>query len=104
MDMKLLMRQAQEMQKKMQEIQENLANAEYEGVSGGGMVKAILSGLGVAKKITIDPSLLAKEEKEILEDLVVAAFNDAKKKLDESSAESIKAATNGISLPPGLNF
>ncbi len=104
MDMKLLMRQAQEMQKKMQEIQENLASAEYEGVAGGGMVKSILSGLGIAKKITIDPSLLAKEEKEILEDLIVAAFNDAKKKLDESSAESIKSATSGISLPPGLNF
>jgi DNA-binding YbaB/EbfC family protein len=104
MDMKLLMRQAQEMQKKMQEIQENLAKAEYKGSAAGGMVVATISGLGIAKSISIDPSLVTKEEKEILEDLIIAAFNDAKKKLDENSAASIKEATNGITLPPGLNF
>ncbi len=104
MDIKLLMRQAQEMQKKMQKVQEDLANSSYEGVSGGGMVKATITGAGIAQKVSIDVSLIEKDEKEILEDLVVAAFNDARKKADESSNNSMKAATNGIPLPPGLKF
>jgi len=104
MDMKLLMRQAQEMQKKMQRIQDELAVAEYEGSSAGGMVKITITGAGNAQKIFIDPSLVNKDEKEILEDLLIAAFNDAKKKSDDSSNNSIRAATNGIPLPPGLKF
>lgn len=104
MDVKLLMRQAQEMQKKMQKIQEDLALAEYEGSSGGGMVKAVITGAGNAKKIFIDPSLINLEEKEILEDLLVAAFNDAKKKSDDGSNDSIRAATNGMALPPGFKI
>lgn len=104
MDIKSLMRQAQEVQKKMQKVQDELANSEFEGSSGGGMVRVIVTGAGVAKKITIDPSLVNKDEKEILEDLVVAAFNDAKNKSDEGSASSIKSATSGIPLPPGFKF
>ena len=88
----------------MQKIQDELANSEFEGSSGGGMVKAIVTGSGVAKKIMIDPSLVNKDEKEILEDLIVAAFNDAKNKADEGSASSIKSATSGIPLPPGFKF
>ena len=104
MDIKALMRQAQEMQKKMQKIQSELAEREFEGSAGGGMVRAIIDGAGNAKKITLDQSLINKDEKEILEDLIIAAFNDAKKKADEGSADSIKAATNGIPLPPGFKL
>ncbi len=104
MDVKLLMRQAQEMQKKMQKIQEELALAEYEGSSGGGMVKVVIAGAGNAKKILIDSSLINLEEKEILEDLLVAAFNDAKKKADDGSNDSIRAATSGMALPPGFKI
>lgn len=102
--MKMLMRQAQEMQQKMQKIQEGLANQDYEGSAGGGMVTVVISGAGTAKKITIDPSLLNVDEKDILEDLLIAAFNDAKKKSDDSSNDSIRAATNGMPLPAGFKF
>lgn len=104
MDIKSLMRQAQEVQKKMQKIQEELANSEYEGSAGGGMVKVTINGAGMVLKVFIDPSLINKDEKEILEDLLVAASNDAKKKSDEGSADSIRAATNGIPLPPGFKI
>ena len=103
MDIKLLMRQAQEMQKKMQKIQEELAKNEYEGSSGGGMVKVVTAD-GLARKITIDPSLINQDEKEILEDLLIAAFNDAKKKADDGSADSMRLATAGMPLPPGFKF
>ncbi len=104
MDIKALMRQAQEVQKKMQKVQDDLANAEFEGSAGGGMVKVLISGAGTAKKITLDASLINKDEKDILEDLIVAAFNDAKKKSDEGSNASMKAATSGIPLPAGFKF
>jgi DNA-binding YbaB/EbfC family protein len=104
MDIKLLMRQAQEMQKKMQKVQEELANTSYEGASGGGVVKVAITGAGVAQKIFIDPSLMEKDEKEILEDLIIAAFNDAKKKADDSSSDSVRVATNGMPLPPGFKL
>lgn len=104
MDMKSLMRQAQEMQKKMQRIQEDLANNEYEGAAGGGMVKVVVTGAGAVKKVSIDDSLLNKDEKEILEDLLVAACNDAKKKADEGSSDALRSATSGIPLPPGFKF
>ena len=104
MDIKLLMRQAQEMQKKMQKVQEDLANTSYEGTSGGGVVKVTITGAGVAQKIFIDSSLIEKDEKEILEDLIVAAFNDAKKKADDSSSDSVRIATNGMPLPPGFKL
>ncbi|MBP7709675.1 MAG: YbaB/EbfC family nucleoid-associated protein [Rickettsiales bacterium] len=104
MDIKLLMRQAQEMQKKMQKVQEELANSSYEGTSGGGVVKVVVTGAGIAQKISIDPSLIEKDEKEILEDLIIAAFNDAKKKSDDSSNNSVKAATNGMQLPAGFKL
>ena len=98
------MRQAQEMQKKMQQAQEDLANQSYEGSAGGGMIKVVITGSGLAKKIFIDDSLINKDEKEILEDLLIAALNDAKKKSDDSSSDSLKAATSGINLPAGFKF
>lgn len=104
MDIKSLMRQAQEVQKKMQTIQAELATKEYEGFSGGGMVKVTIAGSGFVQKVFIDPSLVNKEEKEILEDLIVAAFNGAKKKSDDGSNDSIRAATSGMPLPAGFKF
>jgi nucleoid-associated protein EbfC len=104
MDIQGLMRQAQEMQKKVQQAQEALANSTYEGESGGGMVKITVSGAGDVKKCDIDPSLIEKDEKEILEDLIVAAFNSAKKKADDASADSMKSATGGMPLPPGFKM
>lgn len=104
MDIKALMRQAQEVQKKMQKIQEELAGTDYEGIAGGDMVKVTINGAGTANKVSIDPTLINKDEKEILEDLLVVAFNDAKRKSDEGSAESIRSATNGMPLPPGFKF
>lgn len=104
MDIQGLMRQAQQMQKKMQEAQEALADKIFEGEAGGGMVKAQVSGDGIAKKFEIDPSLLEEDEKEILEDLLVAAFNNAKKKADEESADTMKGATGGMPLPPGFKM
>lgn len=104
MDIKSLMRQAQDMQKKMQKIQEEIADSEFEGASGGGMVKALVSGAGTLKKISIDDSLIKQDEKEILEDLIVAAFNDAKKKADDGSNNAMKAATAGIPLSAGFKL
>jgi DNA-binding YbaB/EbfC family protein len=104
MELKVLMRQAQEVQKKMKQIQDDLASSEYEGSAGGGMVKITITGAGLATKVALDDSLINVKEKEILEDLLVAAMNDAKKKSDDSSSESIRAATSGIPLPPGFKF
>ena len=104
MDIKALMRQAQQVQEKMKKVEAELANKEYEGSSGGGLVKVVINGGGVAKKVTIDPSLISKDEIEILEDLIIASFNDAKKKSDDSSGEAIRGATAGIPLPPGFKF
>lgn len=100
----MLMRQAQEVQKKMQKIQEEMATKEFEGVSAGGMVRVTITGAGLVKKIFIDPSLIVKEEKEILEDLLIAAFNDAKKKADDGSSDTVRSATSGLQLPPGFKF
>ena len=104
MDIKGLMRQAQEMQKKMQKAQEELANKEYQGSAGGDMVKVIVSGDQTVKKIDIDPSLLNHSEKEVLEDLLIAAINNAKKKVEEDSANSLKALTGGMGLPAGFKI
>lgn len=104
MDFKGIMRQAQQVQEKMKKIEAELANKEYEGSAGGGMVKATINGGGIAKKIKIDASLINKEEIDILEDLIIAAFNDAKKKVDDGSSDALKSATAGIPLPPGFKF
>ena len=99
-----MMKQAQEMQKKMKELQEGLANLVVEGSSGGGLVSVKVNGKGEVKKIKIDPSLMKPEEAEILEDLIVAAFNEAKKKAEEASAEEMKKLTGGLNLPPGFKL
>ena len=99
-----IMKQAQEMQAKMKKMQDELANLEAEGTSGGGLVKVKVNGKNEVKKITIDPSLLKPEEVEILEDLLTAAFSDAKKKAEELSQEQIKKITGGLNLPPGFKM
>ncbi len=98
------MRQAQEMQRKMQKVQDELANSTYEGSSGGGMVKVTITGGGVAKKVDLDPSIVKSDEKDILEDLLVAAFNDAKKRVDDASSASLKSVTGNIPLPAGFKL
>ena len=98
-----LVSQAKKMQEKMKETQEVLKKIEVEGISGGNSVKVIMNGEGDLKKIMFDDALL-KEPKEILEDLIVAAHNDAKSKLKKRTSEEISKVTGGISLPPGFKL
>ncbi len=99
-----MMKQAQQLQKKMAEAQEKLNSIEVEGVSGGGMVKVLATAKGDIKRIMIDDTLMSKEEKEITEDLIVAAINDAKQKGEAASQEEMKSVTGGIPLPPGMKL
>ena len=96
-----LISQAKKMQEKMKETQEALKKIEVEGISGGNAVKVIMNGDGELKKVTIEDVLL-KESKEIIEDLIVAAHNDAKSKLKKKTTEEISKVTGGIDLPPGF--
>ena len=98
-----LISQAKKMQEKMKEAQDALKKIEVEGVSGGGSVKLIISGDGDLKKIYLNESLL-KESKEILEDLIVAAHNDAKSTLKKKTSDEISKVTGGIDLPPGFKL
>ena len=99
-----MMKQAQQLQKKMSDTQEKLNSIEVEGSSGGGMVKVISTAKGEIKRISIDDSLMKQEEKEITEDLIVAAINDAKQKGEAATQEEMKKVTGGISLPPGMKL
>ena len=99
-----IMRQAQQMQKKMEEIQEKLAELKIEGTSGGGMVKVTLNGKSELVGIKLDAASVDPEDTEVLEDLIVAAYNDAKQKVDAESQEQMKEATGGMGLPSGLNL
>ena len=98
-----LLSQAKKMQDKMKQTQEVLKKIEVEGISGGNAVKVIMNGDGELKKIFIDDAVL-KDSKEILEDLIVAAHNNAKSKLKQKTSEEISKVTGGISLPPGFKF
>ena len=98
-----LVSQAKKMQDKMKEAQEALKKIEVEGVSGGSAVKVIMNGDGELKKISLDENLL-KESKEIVEDLIVAAHNDAKSKLKKKTSEEISKVTGGINLPPDFKL
>jgi hypothetical protein len=98
-----LMRQAQQMQETMQKAQAELAELEVTGESGAGMVKVTLNGRHEAKKIVIEPKLLG-EDKEMLEDLVVAAINDAVKKIAARSQEKYSGLMSGLNLPPGVKL
>jgi DNA-binding YbaB/EbfC family protein len=104
MNLGAMMKQIQEMQAKMQEAQAKLEANQVTGQSGGGMVKITMNGKGTLSSVAIDPSLMKPEEKEILEDLLVAAHNDAKSKAERMMAESLKDMTGGLPLPPGLKL
>jgi DNA-binding YbaB/EbfC family protein len=99
-----MMKQAQAMQQKMMDMQAKIAEIEREGQSGGGMVKATLNGKGEARKVSIDKSLIDPADSDMLEDLIVAAFNDAKKKIDEQIASETEKAMGGLNLPAGLKL
>ncbi len=99
-----LMKQASQMQQKMAEMQAKLEAAEVEGVSGAGLVSVVLSGKGLMKRIKIDPKLVDPAEAEMLEDLVLAACNDARTKLDAMTADEMKNATGGLNLPEGMKL
>ncbi|MCB8821700.1 YbaB/EbfC family nucleoid-associated protein [Microvirga rosea] len=99
-----LMKQAQAMQQKLQDAQAELDTVEVEGTAGGGVVTVKVSGKGALKAISIDPSLLNADEKEILEDLIVAAMNDARGKADRAAQERMAELTKGLPLPPGMKL
>lgn len=99
-----LMKQAQQIQQKFTEAQDRLAQVEAEGQSGGGMVRVTINGKGVAKRVQIDPSLADPKEVGMLEDLLLAAINDAKSKVDAKSAEEMQKLTGGLPLPPGFKL
>jgi len=98
-----LMKQAQQMQENMRRLQEQLAAMEVEGQSGAGLVKVTITGRHDVKRVRIDPSLL-NDDKEMLEDLVAAAFNDAARKVEVSLQDKMAGLTGGMGLPPGLEL
>ena len=98
-----LITQAKKMQEKMKETQETLKRIEVEGMSGGNAIRVTMNGDGELKKISLDKNLL-KESKEIVEELIVAAHNDAKSKLKKKTSEEISKVTGGVSLPPGFKL
>ncbi len=98
-----LMKQAQQMQDNLKKAQDELALVEVEGQSGAGLVKVIMTCKNDVKRVTIDPSLLA-DDKDMLEDLVAAAFNDAVRKAEATSAEKMGKLTAGMPMPPGMKY
>lgn len=98
-----LMRQAQEMQVNMQKAQDELASIEVEGAAGGGMVKVVVTCKHDVRRVTIEDSLL-RGDKEMLEDLVAAALNDANRKVEQAVQQKLSSVTGGLGLPPGLKL
>jgi DNA-binding YbaB/EbfC family protein len=103
-DMMGLMKQAAQLQSKMQEMQAELDRIEVEGAAGGGMVTVTLTAKGELKGVKVDDSLMKAEEKEILEDLLVAAHADGRRKAETVMQEKMKSLTGGLPLPPGLKL
>jgi DNA-binding YbaB/EbfC family protein len=99
-----MLKQAQQMQAKMAEMQARLDQVEMTGAAGGGMVQVTLSGKGEMRKIKIDKTLVDPNEIEVLEDLVLAAFNDAKQRVESHVAEEMGKLTGGLQLPPGMKL
>ncbi|WP_431023759.1 YbaB/EbfC family nucleoid-associated protein [Halomonas sp. H5] len=98
-----LMKQAQEMQEKMQRVQEEIAKAEVTGEAGAGMIRVTMNGRHDVSRVVIDPSVM-EEDKELLEDLLAAAVNDAVRKVEESSRSRMEEVTAGMNLPPGFKM
>jgi DNA-binding YbaB/EbfC family protein len=99
-----IMKQAQQMQTKMAELQEQLAALEVSGSAGGGMVQVTMSGKGELRGVKIDPSLANPDDVEVLEDLIMAAANDAKSKVEVRVQEEMQKLTGGLDLPPGMQL
>ena len=99
-----MMKQAQEMQEKMAEMQDSLVAIEIEGVAGAGLVTIVLNGKGAMQRLKIDPSLVKPEDAEILEDLIIAAHNDAKSKIEMRVQEETQKLMGGLPLPAGMKF
>jgi nucleoid-associated protein EbfC len=99
-----LMKQAQAMQAKMAEMQAQLEAVEMTGVAGGGMVQLILNGKGDVKRVKIDRAVVDPAETEVLEDLIVAAFNDARQKVNAHAESEMQKLTGGLQLPPGIKL
>jgi hypothetical protein len=99
-----LMKQAQQMQAKMAEMQEKLAAMEITGQSGGGLVQVTVNGKHEMRRVRIDPSLLEPKETEVLEDLIVAAANDARQRLEAEMQREMQSMTGGLNLPPGFKL
>ncbi|MGH8729766.1 MAG: YbaB/EbfC family nucleoid-associated protein [Burkholderiales bacterium] len=98
-----LMKQAQQMQDNLKKMQEQLASVEVEGVSGAGLIKVVMTCRYDVKRVTIDPSVVA-DDKEMLEDLIAAAVNDAVKRVEATTQEKMSGLTSGLGLPPGLKL
>lgn len=103
-DLMGMMKQLGQVQARMKQAQDDLADLVVEGQSGGGLVKVVLSGKGEFKKVQIDPGLIKPDEVEILEDLIVAAAGDAKAKADVALQEKMAEVTGGLPLPPGMKL
>ena len=99
-----MMKQAQEMQARMAELQAKLEAVELSGAAGGGMVQVTLNGKGEMKQLKIDKTLVDPNETEVLEDLILAAFNDAKQRVEAHMAEEMSKLTGGLKLPPGMKL
>lgn len=99
-----MMKQATQMQARMKEVQEKLTQLEVEGEAGAGLVRLTLTGKGVLKNVTIDPKVLDPEDTDTVQDLVIAAHADAKKKVEAISEEEMKQVTGGLNLPPGMDL
>jgi DNA-binding YbaB/EbfC family protein len=99
-----LMKQAQQMQAKMADMQAKMGEIEVEGASGGGMVKVVITAKGEARRLKIDPSLVVPDDVEMLEDLIVAAYNDARVKADGMMQSEMSKLTAGLPLPPGMKL
>tara|TARA_B100000424_G_scaffold225882_1_gene186160 strand:- start:212 stop:535 length:324 start_codon:yes stop_codon:yes gene_type:complete len=103
-DFNNMLKQAQELQKKMADAQKKVEELEAEGTSGGGLVKVKINGKNVTTSLSIDESLISKDEKEILEDLIVAALNDARENVQKKISEEMSSLTGGLKLPPGMKL
>ncbi|MEO1200577.1 MAG: YbaB/EbfC family nucleoid-associated protein [Pseudomonadota bacterium] len=102
-DLMGMMKKAQELQSKMADMQAELETLEVEGFSGGGLVQVRLNGKGQMVGVELDPSVVVADERDILEDLIVAAHNDAKAKAEQLMADKMKDMSAGLPLPPGMN-
>ena len=103
-NMSQIMKQAKAMQEKMAEMQKKIEETEIEGSSGGGAVKIVMNGKHEVKNLFIDPSIVNSDEKEVLEDLIIAALNHVNKKIAENTNDQLGSISGGMGLPPGLKL